>query len=171
MEEIWKDIEEVKGKYQVSNLGNIKSLSRNKKMVLTQDKDGYLEIFMWKNKKKVHYRVHRLVAKAFIPNMENKAEVNHKNGIKSDNRVCNLEWVTKNENERHAYAIGLKHGMIGKDNPNSKSVIKYDLKMNKIATYVTIKEAGIKNNICAKSIGKCCNGKIKTSGGYIWKYA
>lgn len=109
----WRDIKGYEGKYQVSNLGNVKSLNfhrKNKECLLTPkiDKDGYLEIALYKNGKSKYYRIHRLVAIAFISNNENKKEVNHINGIKSDNRVDNLEWCTSSENQVHAYKTGLQ---------------------------------------------------------------
>ena len=139
MEEIWKDIKGYEGYYQISNLGRVKSLSRKyspKERILKNqyDKDGYYEIGLTKNKKKQYFRVHRLVAQAFIFNIKNKPQVNHKNGIKDDNRVENLEWCTNQENEKHAYNIGLKHALIGENNGSSKltekqvRIIKYLLK-------------------------------------------
>lgn len=82
MEEIWKNVKDYEGKYQVSNLGNVKSLARNKKMRFENEKHGYLRITLYKDKKKTHFFVHRLVAQAFIPNPENKVQVNHKDGNK-----------------------------------------------------------------------------------------
>ena len=72
------------------------------------DKDGYSYVVLYKNKKRKHFKVHRLVAMAFLKNPKNKPEVNHKQGIKSDNRVTELEWNTTSENVQHAYDTGLK---------------------------------------------------------------
>ena len=103
MEEIWKDIPEYEGLYQVSNLGNIKSLEKSKgwckikekTLKLRIDKDGYYRVILSKNSKPKMFLVHRLVAQAFIPNPNNLPEINHKNEIKTDNRVENLEWCTQ----------------------------------------------------------------------------
>jgi len=126
--EVWKDIEGYEKLYQVSNKGRIKSLHHGKEriMKLTFDRGGYVHIVLYKNKEKCTeedkvrstYRVHILVARAFIPNPENKPEVNHINGNKWDCNVENLEWVTKKENQEHAVKLGLQKS--GTDSPNSK---------------------------------------------------
>lgn len=121
MEEIWKDIPDWEGMYQISSIGNIRSLNRpvkargdkisiKKGKILKPlfDKDGYLHIGLYKEQKGYFRRLHRLVALAFIPNPENKPLVNHLNGIKDDNRVENLEWCTQQRNMQHAHKTGLK---------------------------------------------------------------
>lgn len=105
--EKWKDIEGYEGLYQVSNTGKIKSLKNNIIMKQTDDKDGYKKIVLSNNGSRGYYRVHRLVARSFIHN-NGFPFVNHKNGIKHDNCVDNLEWCTQSHNERHAYDTGLK---------------------------------------------------------------
>ena len=126
--EIWKDVKGYEGLYQVSNLGKVKSLKKiittkkgwflpKKECVLKYKKGnhGYIRVMLYKNKKGISFGVHKLVIIAFIPNPENKPEPNHKNGIKTDNRVVNLEWVTKSENAIHSYKMGLQKPLRGSD--------------------------------------------------------
>lgn len=112
MEELWKDIKGYEGLYQVSNLGNVKSLERlvynqhnnyikpERILKPRRKEDGYLQVYLYNNGKKQAY-VHRLVAESFIPNTDNKAQVNHIDFNKENNIVENLEWVTAVENLRH----------------------------------------------------------------------
>jgi hypothetical protein len=121
--EIWKDVKSFEGIYQVSNLGRVKSLSRNfilkgkvnnlhtrvvKEKILTQiNIKGYRRVVLCKNGIKKNYSVHRLVLSHFIDNPDNKSHVNHKDCVKHNNNVSNLEWCTPSENSRHAMENGL----------------------------------------------------------------
>lgn len=119
-EEIWRDITGYEGLYQVSNCGRVKSFYHGGRILKQSLKRGYMFVELYLNTNGKIHIVHRLVAQAFIPNPLNKLEVNHINGIKTDNRVENLEWVTRSENEQHAYDTGLAHGMRGENNLNAK---------------------------------------------------
>jgi hypothetical protein len=135
MIEIWKDIQGYEGLYQISNLGNVKSLSRewkvgyggigrNKTKILTprldRSKKGryYLRIKISKNGKEKIFLIHRLIAEAFIPNLKNKPQINHIDGDTLNNSINNLEWCTPSENMKHAFKIGL---IIPPDNKGSKN--------------------------------------------------
>lgn len=135
LEEIWKSLKGVVvfgDYYEVSNLGNVRSVDRKVNSIsggrtvkgqmlkLHTDKDGYLGVKLYISRKYKSYRVHRLVAFAFIPNPENKPLVNHKDGLKDNNVLSNLEWATESENQRHAFETGLKKGIKGENNVNSK---------------------------------------------------
>ncbi|WP_312681466.1 NUMOD4 domain-containing protein [Lactococcus taiwanensis] len=99
-EEIWRPILDYEN-YVVSNLGNVKNIKSNKLLSPGLDKDGYKLVVLYKNNKPSTRRVHRLVAQTFIPNHANKPQVNHKNEVRTDNRVENLEWMTSEENANY----------------------------------------------------------------------
>lgn len=107
--ENWASIDGYEGLYEVSDTGMVRSLKRTTTSgkVLSQRSGtgGYLSVCLCKDNHKKSFVVHRLVARAFVTNPENKPEVNHKNGVRTDNRAENLEWVTRSENERHAYEV------------------------------------------------------------------
>ena len=125
------------------------------------NKDGYNIVNLWKNKKKKTIKVHRLVAEAFIPNLDNKPYINHKNAIRNDNTIQNLEWCTQKENILHAYKIGSRQ---------TKRIQQYDLKNDLIRNWSSIKDASQKLKISNGHICSCCKGKRKSAGGFIWKY-
>jgi hypothetical protein len=188
VKEVWKDIEGYEGLYQVSNLGRIKSLSRNvywgktyasfrfeeeKILNYIYSKNGYLRCQLAKDGKKHNYLVHRLVAMAFISNPDNKPEVNHIDGNKRNNYVTNLEWVTPSENQKHAFSVGLQKSKWGKANVRAKSILQYDLEGNLIKEHGCILDAVKFINKKPASrlyVTRCCQGKQKTAYGYVWKY-
>ena len=185
MNEIWKDITGYEGYYQISNKGRIKSLERrvndNGGVVLLNSKilkpvineKGYLRIGLNKDGKRIYKRVSRLVAEMFISNPENKPQVNHKNGIKTDNNVSNLEWVSISDNVKHSYQV-LKRkcsmlGKFGTNNPNSKPIAQI-MNGKIIAIFPAAKEAERITGISQGNISRCANKKTKTAGGFQWKY-
>lgn len=131
--EIWVNVTNYEN-YQVSNLGRVRSI-KNKNNILeyiylkpSNDGKGYSQVVLYANKKTKTYKVHRIVANMFIDNIENKATVNHINGIKSDNKVENLEWSTRSENTKHKYAIGLDNNR-GEKHPGCKLTEKIVLEI------------------------------------------
>lgn len=161
MEEIWKTVKNFED-YQVSNTGKVRSCKRNKIKEMAQDKRyGYMRITLRKKGKSKHYQVHRLIAETFIDNPLNLKEVNHKNGIKDDNNVENLEWCSRSENEKHCY----------RNNPElhkTSIVYQYDLQNRFIKEWNSIKEA--QETLKINNVSACCRGVRKKAGGYIWKY-
>ena len=161
--------------YYVTDMGDVYSrkgkLGRFKKLKLSNS-CGYLVVNVCKSKSKL-VRVHRLVAEAFIPNPENKRTVNHKNGIRSDNRVENLEWATDSENNQHSYDyLGRKGAWLGKSgaiHPNSKNVLQIK-NGNVISEFGSMREAERATGIFQANISKCCLGKRHVAGGYQWRY-
>ncbi len=171
--EIWKDIIGFEGIYQVSNLGNIKSLNylntnKEKLLKIQIDKYGYKVISLReKHQKNKIKKVHRLVAEAFIENPYNFTEINHKDENKLNNRVENLEWCTKQYN--HDY--GTRNERVGIK--NRKKIIC--ITTNEI--YNSIKEAGEKYNLCRGDISRCCQNKRTYCGKHpitkkklVWRY-
>lgn len=175
--EIWKAIKGYEGLYEVSNLGNVKTLKNNKVLKPYISNAKYLLVSLYKNGKRKHKTIHRLVAEAFIPNIENKTQVNHIDGNKQNNNVKNLEWTSASENLKHAYAIGIKkvssknYTTIKKAQETCKrKIIQYDLQGNFIRKWNSLKEAGTKLNIVSQNISKVCMGQRNKAGGFIWRY-
>lgn len=150
------------GLYEVSNMGNIRNIKTKRIFNKNIDCHGYCIVTLRKGNKQKLFKVHRLVAQTFIPNPENKPQVNHKNGIKTDNRVDNLEWTTCKENVQHA----VNNGLINCE----KQVEQYNKKGKLLSIWMSIIEAQRQLKIKDSNIIEVCNGKRKTAGGYIWKY-
>lgn len=181
--ETWKDIRGYEGLYQVSNLGRIRSLgrvcnakynstSKKRERILTQEITvfGYcrVRLFDLEGKSK-HYATHRIVAQEFIGNIDGY-EINHKNEIKTDNRVENLEIVTSKQNCNY----GTRNKRLSEKNTANKAlwckgVIQKDKDGNVIAEYESRLEAERKTGISNSSISKTCNGKKRTANGFIWE--
>ena len=171
MKEIWKDIQEYEGLYQVSNLGRIKSFprpgTRTKKIRIlkqTIGKHGYYCVVLYKNGKPKTKIVHRIVAETFINNKNNYNIVNHKDENSLNNNVSNLEWCSQKYNIN--YGTGNKR----RSDTEKIQINQYDLKGNLIKEWKGIIDASKKLKISNGNIVNCCKGKRKTAGGYKWNY-
>lgn len=178
MKEIWRDIKDYEGLYQVSNLGRIKSLEKWVKLnryikhypeqIMKQQMgtNGYLMIVLSKNKKKHPRMTHRLVAEAFIPNPHNLSQVNHKDEDKTNNRADNLEWCDRKYNCQY----GTRNRRVG--DKQSKHVYMYDLENNLITTYKSTVDAANKLGLSQAAISYDCKKEceLRTHKGYRLSY-
>ena len=174
MEE-WKKIKGYEGKYQVSNEGRIKSLGNNKtrkEKVLkpAKNKDGYLFVKLYKNCEYKKYFIHRLVATAFISNPNNLPQVNHKDEDKTNNNVNNLEWCNAKYNVNYGTRNERVAHKLSKLNINNPKRSKKVLCIETNIIYESVNEAARQTKIDCGGISRACNGKLKTAGGYYWKY-
>lgn len=182
--EVWKDIAGFEGIYQVSNMGNVRSVDRyvecadsirhykGRLMKLDKKKNGYLQVMLRRRDIAKQVLVHRLVAEAFIPNTGNLPTVNHKDENKENNRADNLEWCTMEYNNLYGEGhktrcVNARNGAIKKQ---ARPVIQYSLDGKFIAEYFSAMEAGRQTGCRQSGISECCNGKQKTAFGYIWRY-
>lgn len=186
--EVWKDIDNWEGIYQISNYGRLKSFkqSENGKILkITNKPNSYLSVVLCKQYEgkitRESWKLHRLVAKAFLKNPNNLPEVNHIDFNKHNNEVDNLEWVSKKENTKHAIKGKpqiINHLIEYNKNRKPKSVMQYDKDMNCIGIFKSASEAQKLTGICSRNILQVCSktpfnnkGNVrKTAGGYIWKY-
>lgn len=179
--EIWKQIKGYEGYYEVSNLGNVKSVKRfyrlkeNGKKVEVKEKyinpfisSGYSRVSLTKNGKSKKYSVHRLVAEAFIPNPNNLPLVNHKDETRNNNCVNNLEWCTHRYNINYGTTIE----RISKSVIQSKTTRKVNVYKDNllIGCFDSVREAITKLNISGSNVYKCLIGKQNTACGYSWRY-
>lgn len=195
MLEIWRDIKDYEGLYQVSNLGRVRSVDRyvnhsKSGLVLRKgkirephsNKQGYLHLTLCKNGVAKTFSVHRLVAMTFPDLVEwtedakgkpfDELQVNHKDEHKDNNCVGNLEWCTEPYNKNYGNRTQKVIKKLTNHPSYSKPVLQYTKDMMFIAEYPSAKEAERQTGIKHDGIGGCCNGKygFKTAGGYIWKY-
>lgn len=178
MIEEWRDVKGFEGLYQVSNFGNVRSVDREVKTNSGKRKykgkdmainytGNYPSVGFKKNKKIYRLMVHRIVAEAFLPNIENKDTVNHKDGNKRNNNVNNLEWSTWSENHKHAYKNGLRFPRVKDAQEKWKRKVKC---ITNGKTYSSIREAAVDTGAFASDITKVCKGKRKTANGHRFCY-
>lgn len=179
MKEIWKDIKGFEGFYQISNFGRVKSLDRfvngnhincdyqfvkGKMLKLRKNRCGYWVVMLRKNRAFKTVLVHRLVAEAFIPNPNNLPYINHKDENPANSVVTNLEWCTAKYN--------LEYSNVAERIQKTKfrKVIQFDMNMNEIRRWNSLKEAAAFINRAQQNISRCCRGKCDSCGGYKWRY-
>lgn len=175
--EVWKDIDGYNGKYQVSNLGNVRSFSRWKNGGLLKpgiNTNGYYSVNLVKDGRKNTQliNIHRLVAMTFLDNPKGLREVNHKDGNKLNNAVDNLEWVDRFENIRHAVRTGLIPYKSGADNCNARAVVQKTKDGKVVREWGCIADIHRELGFATNGIVCCCRKKPKyhTAYGYIWEY-
>lgn len=181
--EEWKDIEGYEGLYQVSNMGRVRSLDRyvnnmfgtlsfikGKILKVLNHKDGYKQVNLLKDGKVKHCLVHRLVAGAFIPNPHNYPVINHKDEIKTNNCVENLEWCTVKHNNTYGTVQKRISEKLTNRHDRSKVVIQFTLDGEFVGEYPSMCEAQRQTGIRQSQISMCCNGIRKSTKGFIWKY-
>ena len=169
--EIWKDVTNYEGLYQVSNLGRVKSIGYGTERILklVRLKNGYLKVSLWKNSKNKQFLVHRIVAQAFLSNPQNLSQVNHKDEDKTNNSVQNLEWCDQKYN--HNY--GTINQRISEKMTNgklSKPVLQYTKTGEFVRKWKSTKDVERNLGYSQSYISKCCNGKRNSANGFIWKY-
>lgn len=161
MKEEYKDIEGYEGLYQVSNLGNVKSLDNDKErkdkiLKPAKLKNGYLQVTLCKEGKRKIYKIHRLVAQTFIENPNNLPQINHKDEDKTNNHITNLEFCDRKYNCNY----GTRNEKL------SKQVICLETGVVYPSTMEVQRQLGFTHS----TISKCCTGKYKQAYGFHWKY-
>lgn len=185
-EEIWKDIKDYEGSYQVSNFGRVRSLDRSyiksdgvlehrhgQLMTLKLDKDGYYMVGLrLHNKPKKCFRVNILVAKTFIENPHNYDQINHKDENKLNNNVENLEWCDSKYNNNYGHRT--ENIQITKSKLHSygarKPVLQFDLNGKLIHEWQSASEIERQLNYSGSHINQCCHYQRNKANGYIWRF-
>ena len=173
MIEIFKDIKDYEGLYQVSNFGNVLSLNYNRsgkpKLLKPHiEGGGYSFVHLCKDGKRKMFKIHRLVAETFLENPDNLPQVNHKDEDKTNNRVDNLEWCDNKYNCN--YGTRIERIVKKQTNRNkSKKVLQFTLDGEFIREWPSTRECK-RNGFNSGHVSSCCNGKLKSHKGFIWRY-
>lgn len=173
--EEWRDVVGFEGRYLVSSSGKVRSLVTGLERKTYTQKNRYTIITIYTdNHERRSFTLHRVVAKAFIPNPKNRPQINHINGIKHDNRVENLEWVTVSENEKHSYRelgkVSHSKGKFGKLNVRSKPLNRYDISGKFIDSFESAYEVKRLLDFNTATVGLCARGKIRHCRGYMFRF-
>lgn len=186
-EEIWKDVKGYEGLYEISNLGRCYSFISSKILSKCRNSNGYYDYHLYKDGKRKRFSAHRLVAIAFIPNPENKPEIDHIDTIRDNNYYKNLRWATPTENKNNPLTrktmsevrIGKlcgknnpNYGNKGDKNANSKAVLQYTKSGKFLKRHENAVMAAEAIGCHHTNISRCCNNipKYKSAGGYRWKF-
>lgn len=179
---IWKNIEGYEGLYQVSNLGEVKSLkfaggSKSRKLKLGKTSNGYMKIVLGSGKNRKTFSIHRLVAMAFIPNPNNYPEVNHKDEDKTNNIVTNLEWCTRGYNANYGTISERLSSKVSYSRRNKSNCSKKIICVTTGEIFNCILDASEKYKIPSGNISANAKGRIKTAGKHpitreklVWEY-
>lgn len=184
----WKFIDGFGSYFKISNLGNIKKIEKyvlfgskylwvlEHFLAKTKDKDGYEKVKIFYEGKRKNIFIHRLVAIAFLDNPENKPQITHKDGIKNNNKLKNLEWVINKENVVHSFnvlnRVGSHTGLLGVKNKASKAIIQFSKDGQFIKNWDSMADVYRNLKISTWAISACCKNikSFNTAGGFIWKY-
>lgn len=167
-----KDIPGYCGLYKISEDGRVYRFYKNgnKRELGGNVSHGYMRVRLSMDNKARWHAVHRLVADAFIPNPKKLPQINHKNGIKLDNRVENLEWCTASENVQHAFKSGLNKNTKEQYELAKAATAKPVVCLETGEEYPSLTDAGKAKGVSFSHIGQCALGKRQTAGGYHWAY-
>jgi hypothetical protein len=175
--EQWKDVIGYEGSYQVSNLGNVRSLNYRRQgfaqnLVPKLSNRGYYHVHLRKDGKVKDFTIHRLVAMMFLPNFRELPEINHINEVKTDNRVENLEWCTRSQNVRHSLPDTRRpNTRRPRKRARNEPIIQSDSHGSIVKTWDNVREIELATKMSAWSIYQCCEGKRKTAYGFKWQFA
>lgn len=154
--------------YVINEYGEVYNKKTFNKLSIHKDKKGYCYVWLWENNIGKRHSIHRLVSIHFIDNKLNKPCVNHKDGIKSNNCVNNLEWVTYSENNKHSYATGLKKSSNIQKEAASNANSKVVLNLQNGVFYKSAKEASLVSNIKYSSLRGMLNGNDKNQTSFVY---